>query len=51
MMMICASNQRGVDIVLPICYSGDVLCRDIYSEGGTDSAEGYSFDDRFSDDG
>jgi hypothetical protein len=27
-MILCANNQRGVDIVLPICYSGDGLSRD-----------------------
>jgi hypothetical protein len=26
-MILCANNQRGVDIVLPICFSGDVLSR------------------------
>ena len=26
-MVICANNQPGVDIVLPICYSGNVLSR------------------------
>jgi len=26
-MILCANNQRGVDIVLPVCYSGDVLSR------------------------
>jgi hypothetical protein len=27
-IMLCANSQNGVDIVLPICYSGDVLSRD-----------------------
>ena len=26
-MILCANNQRGVDIVLPVCYSGNVLSR------------------------
>jgi hypothetical protein len=26
-MILCANNQRGVDIVLPVCYKGDKLSR------------------------
>jgi len=26
-MILCANNQRGVDLVVPICYSGNVLSR------------------------
>ncbi|KAI0257920.1 hypothetical protein BC834DRAFT_848155 [Gloeopeniophorella convolvens] len=26
-MILCANNQRAVDIVIPFCYSGDVLSR------------------------
>ena len=26
-MVLCANNQRGVDLVVPICYSGNVLSR------------------------
>jgi hypothetical protein len=26
-MILCANNQRGVDLVVPICYSGKVLSR------------------------
>ena len=26
-MILCANNQRGVDIVLPVCYEGDELSR------------------------
>jgi len=26
-MVLCANNQRGVDIVLPVCYSGNKLSR------------------------
>jgi len=27
-MVLCANNQPGVDLVIPICYSGDKLSRD-----------------------